>query len=221
MDSEHGSLTYYFLRSYMPDVSETIDRELAKSAIDKKRNGETPNAKEMAAVKRLAKSAEEKKRWDIYHNIPAKHWREMSGRSARVIIDQALLYGFPFSGKSIDLPSVIRFLHDFLAANSHKLRAEDSDPILNGPDSPWLEEIRKAEAGLRNIKLEREQKTHVNITDLKKAFVAAFDILRRTGEAIQTNYGEGAVNLFNGGIDQVLERCNAILTAAQTENGAA
>jgi hypothetical protein len=205
----------------MTDITiDKFDQELAAAAVQKRRAGEKPTRDELRALKRVLKSKEEDARWKFYSSIPQRHWIKMSGRQAKVVNEQAILYNIPFGGKTISLPEVVKALHDFLAKNAAKLRNEDPDPILNGPDSPWLEEIRKAEAGLRNIKLEREQKTHVNILDLMMSLKMSFEILRRTGSDLQRNYGEGAAVLFNDGLDRVLERCNSILTNAQAKDGA-
>ncbi len=46
----------------------------------------------------------------------------MSGRQAKVLQEQAARYGIPFGGSTIDLPEVVRALHDFLANAKYQLR---------------------------------------------------------------------------------------------------
>lgn len=102
------------------------DRLLVKSALAKINAGQTPSAREASAVKRVEKAQEEARRWDYYRNVPQKHYKEMSGRQARVLIDQASTWKIPCSGKVIDVTAVVKWLHDFIADNSHRLVADDA-----------------------------------------------------------------------------------------------
>ena len=87
--------------------------------------------REREALKRHEKEQEEARRWQYYASIPQKHWRQMSGRQTKVLNEQAALYGIPFGGATVDLPKVVRAVHDFLAENAHKL-ARDDDPLMQG-----------------------------------------------------------------------------------------
>ncbi len=72
----------------------------------------------------------------------------MSGRQTKVINEQAERYGIPFGGATINLPTVVRALHDFLADNAVKL-ARDDDPLMQGVGSPALERYREERAADR------------------------------------------------------------------------
>src|SRR6478672_11158033 len=96
-------------------AADKLDKDLAAGAFKKLQAGQTPSAQEQAALKRYEKQREDKLRWQYYASIPQKHWREMSGRQAKVINEQADRYGIPFGGSTIDLKQVVHALHDFLA----------------------------------------------------------------------------------------------------------
>ena len=49
----------------------------------------------------------------------------MSGRQTKVINEQAARYDLPFGGPTIDLPDVVRALHDFLAKHAQRLASGD------------------------------------------------------------------------------------------------
>lgn len=49
----------------------------------------------------------------------------MSGRQTKVLNEQAERYGIPLGGRTINLPAVVRALHEFLARNARKL-SEDA-----------------------------------------------------------------------------------------------
>lgn len=122
-----------------------VDKPLITRAYQKVMQGQTLTALERAAVKRFEKEKEERLRWKHYASIPQKHWRQMSGRQTKVLQEQAARHGIPFDGPVINLPAVVRGLHDFLADNAAKL-ARDDDPMLEGSGSPALERYRSERA---------------------------------------------------------------------------
>jgi len=88
-------------------------------------SGQQPTAEERAALRRHERHQEEQRRWQYYESIPQKHWRQMSGRQTKVLAEQADRYGLPFGGRTVNLPKLVRALHEFLAANARKLAGED------------------------------------------------------------------------------------------------
>ena len=108
-------------------VSAALDRDLAKRALEKRNAVQTPSATELAALKRLEKEREENLRWQYYATIPQKHWLQMDGRQAKVVNEQAITYGIPFNGAVVNLPEVVRGVHDYLARNARRLRESDDD----------------------------------------------------------------------------------------------
>ncbi len=64
----------------------------------------------------------------------------VDGARAMAKQDVWLRYGIPFGEAEIDLSAVVKALHDFLAANRHKLaRGNGVVPLLAGLNSPALE----------------------------------------------------------------------------------
>jgi hypothetical protein len=138
-------------------VSAALDRDLAKRALEKRNAGQTPSATELAALKRLEKEREENLRWQYYAAIPQKHWLQMAGRQAKVVNEQAITYGIPFNGPVVNLPEVVRGVHDFLARNARRLRELDDDLMSGDSNSPALERYREERAALARLdRLERE-----------------------------------------------------------------
>lgn len=173
-------------------------------------NGEELTDKERAALKRHEKDKEERQRWQYYAGIPQKHWRTMSGRQTKVINEQAARYGIPFGGPIINLPAVVRALHDFLADNALRL-ARDENDLLTGSGSPALERYREERAALARLdRLEREQE--LISRDLARDVlgrVAA--VLRNTGDALQRQFGPAAIEiLFEGLADAEREIVSAL-----------
>src|SRR6186997_2406488 len=138
-----------------PDASARVDHDLVASAYRKVVNKQELSRAEQTALKRWEKEKEERLRWQYYAAIPQKHWRAMSGRQTKVINEQALRYDLPFGGATVNLPAVVRALHDFLAENAHKLNKDD-DELLQGNGSPALERYREERALL--ARLDRQER---------------------------------------------------------------
>lgn len=169
-------------------TAEQIDRDLAKRALDKRRAGQTPTAREAAALRRIEKAREEELRWQYYSSIPQKHWRAMSGRQAKVINEQAQRYGIPFGGATINLAAVVKALHDFLAENKAVL-------TIDGDDDEQSEELDKWRAVKRQreeIKLNAELGLFIPRDQIRTGFVRVATILRRAGETLQKQFGAEA-----------------------------
>jgi Fe-S cluster biosynthesis and repair protein YggX len=155
---------------------------------------------ERTALKRHEKEKEERIRWQYYNSIPQKHWRQMSGRQTKVINEQALRYEIPFGGATINLPAVVRSLHDFLAENKHKLSRDDDD-LMNGAATPALERYREERAAMARLdRLEREGKL-VSRDTIRQSLAQAAALIRGAGESLQRQFGEGAADVLNEALE--------------------
>ena len=176
---------------------ENANPEVLKRAVQKVVAGkrEELTKEESTALKRHEKEKEERLRWEYYRSIPQRHWREMCGRQTKVLNEQALRHGIPFGGATIDLPAVVRALHDFLADNKHKL-ARDDDDLMVGPASPALERYREERAALARLaRLEREGELLPR--DLvRQSLSKTASIIRTAGEALQKQFGDSAAEML-------------------------
>ncbi|HBN76722.1 MAG TPA: hypothetical protein DD473_13065 [Planctomycetaceae bacterium] len=186
-------------------VAERLEKETATRAYRKVMAGETVTAEERSALKRYEKQQEEERRWQYYESIPQKHWREMSGRQTKVLHEQAEKYGIPFGEKTINLPRVVRSLHDFLAANARRL-SEDDDLLDAAISSPALERYREERAILAKLdRLEREGQL-IPRDEIRLGLGQIAAILRTAGEMLQRQFGNDAVEILNDGLEEA-ERC--------------
>jgi hypothetical protein len=176
------------------------EAELVARAYRKVMGKEPLTAQERAALKRHEREKEERLRWQFYGSIPQKHWRQMSGRQAKVLIEQAERYGLPFGGPTVSLPALARALHDFLADNALKL-AQDDDPLLQGGGSPALEQYRVERAALARLdRLEREGSL-IPRDAARAALARVAAILRSAGEALGRQFGSAATDLLYEALD--------------------
>ena len=171
---------------------------------------------ERTAVKRHEKGKEERLRWQYYGAIPQKHWRQMSGRQAKILNEQAIRYGIPFDGATVSLPAVVRALHDFLADNKHKLARVDDD-LMVGPTSPALERYREERAAMaRMMRLEREGELLPR--DLvRQSLAKTATILRNAGESMQKQFGQSAADLLYEAIGDAEAEIVRFFTRRETE----
>lgn len=183
-------------------LSDQLERELAGRAYRKVMSGESLSAQERAALRRYEKQQEEDRRWQYYESIPQKHWREMSGRQAKVINEQALRYGIPFGGKTISLPQVVRALHNFLADNCRRFPQEEDDLLHAGATSPALERYREERALLARLdRLEREGELIPRLM-MRAGLEHITTILRSAAERLRQQHGEAAVQIYNEALDE-------------------
>jgi len=186
-------------------------QQLARAALHKLAAGQTPTRAELRAKARVEADVEERKRWEYYRTIPKKHWIDMSGRQYKILDGQAKTYGLPIAGESVDLPAVVRWLHDFLANNGRKLLAPDSDADLlyGGGDSPALERLREESWKCKRLeRLEREGQL-VDREQIRSTLSAFAGLLRNCGEALQKQFGPDALELLLATIEdgeRLLER---------------
>lgn len=178
----------------------SLERKLAAEAYKKVLGGQQLTQREQTALKRFEKEKEERLRWQYYAAIPQKHWREMSGRQTKVINEQALRYQMPFGGAVVNLPAVVRALHDFLADNAHKL-AKDDDALMQGTGSPALERYREERALMARLdRLQREQQL-LPRDEVREALARIATILRGAGETLQRQFGQGAADILYEALD--------------------
>lgn len=187
-------------------VSSRIDKALVAAALSKHKRGITPSTREQLALRKWEEAHEETKRWQYYRTVPQKHWREMSGRQAKVLNEQAVLYGLPFGTAVIDLPVVVRAWHDFLARNAKKLSALDcDDPLLAGENSPALERYRDERAKLAKMdRLERER-TLLPRDEIHEMLGRVAGIIRGAGDGLQRQYGSEAHALLDEAMDDAVK----------------
>ncbi len=113
----------------MPNVTSDIIRDLAKTALEKRRTGKTPTARELCALRKIEKDRDEKARERHYQTIPKHRWRAWSGRQNKIIDDQGRRFGLPIAQAVIPLPDFVRAFHNFLADNEFRLSSDAPDKV--------------------------------------------------------------------------------------------
>ena len=189
-------------------ASERTARQLVEAAVHKLRLGQTPSARETAALRRFERRQDKERRLDYYKTVPKTDYQQLSGRPSRTLIDQARRYGLPYplpdqgSDARVNLFEVLRWWHDFLAENGHRLAGpKPDDPMLAGVDSPALERYREERAKLARLdRLAREQSL-LPRDSMREVLGRIARILRSAGESLGRQYGPDAQDLLNEALD--------------------
>lgn len=177
------------------DSASPLDQEVVARAYRKVTNKQELTHEERRALKRYEKQKEERLRRKYYGDIPQRHWREMSGRQTKVLKEQAARYGIPFGGPTVNLPAVVRALHDFLADNAIKLARAD-EQLLQGPNSPALERFRDERAKIAKLDREERERQLVSRDEVRQNLARIATILRGAGDTLQRQFGPEAVAIL-------------------------
>ncbi|MBL4701789.1 MAG: hypothetical protein JKX85_11095 [Phycisphaeraceae bacterium] len=194
-------------------LSDAIELKLVARAMAKVKTGKIPTGQERSALKRHESKIEEERRWQHYATIPQKHWREMSGRQAKVLQEQAERYGIPFGSAVVCLPDVVKALHDFFSTNAKRLARPDipegidpNDPdamVWAGDADPgsWLDRVRRATALQKELEYEKSKKQVVPREDIHEAFTRIAGLIESAGEKLRRRYGNDAVDAISEVLD--------------------
>lgn len=160
------------------------------AALRKQQAGGKLNRSEQSKVDRYKAARDEHSRWAHYRTVPKKHWQAMSGRQQKILNEQALLYEIPtLDGPTIDLFAVIRWLHDFLAANGRKLLTEDDQLLDSSVGGPAIERLRLARAQLAELDLAQRREQVVSREKMHQVLGQVAAMFRSGGERLQKSAG--------------------------------
>lgn len=179
------------------DDDETLDPKVvarAEKARAKLAAGESLGARDAAAIRRVD--------LEVYAQaVPKGAYSQWSGRSHKVLDEQAERYGLPISGDSIDIRAVCKWLHDFLASN--KYRFIDDDPDIAGASSPALERCRQLKAEQLQIELDKMRGSVVDVSVVRDCLGQLATQLRAASDRAENLFGIDGRELLTQVIDAV------------------
>ncbi len=166
----------------------------------------TPGATgKQTAKKRELKAQREGEQEAFLRAIPQKMWVAWSGRPAQILLKQAQTYGIPFAGKPgglIDLPEVVRALHDFLAANAHALAAIKKD----GAGGGVVIQSKQVDLRRKQIELAEIEGALVRLDVMTHTFLDLALDLGRALEQVRGNIGVEPLMPVYQALDRARER---------------
>lgn len=183
-------------------VVDPADRELARSALDKRRNGKRPTREEERALRRIEAAQAEAARAEAFGSITKKEWQAWSGRQQKILNEQAARYGIPIGQAIIRLPEVVLWLHDFLAENAAKLAAhEEADTSER--------DLLQERAALARLKRQEKEGQLVALPVVQETMARWAQRLRQAAELLGRRHGAEAQAI----LDDALDDCGRLLAA--------
>jgi len=187
-----------------PAATTAEDQRLAAAAIHKAQSGVQPTREESAALRRVKRDRDEASRAEHFGGVRKGEWQRWSGRQQKVLNEQAARYGIPIGvgQRTIDLPSVVYWLHDFLAVHARRLSApDDEDPAIAGAASPALERKRAIDAKRAELKYENELGRSIPREAIHAGLAVFAGVLRAAGEDLQRQFGPEAHAILSDALD--------------------
>lgn len=96
----------------------------------------------------------------------------------------------------------IRDILDAELAKAEAKRSGNDDPMFADADSPALERYRTAKAAQEEIKLAEMRGEFASMARVRERLDSGAAILRRCGEQIERQYGDGPATLFREHLDE-------------------
>ena len=199
-------------------VSEQMENDAARMALERAASGNKLTIAELRSIRVVENRRDSRDRWIHYETIPKKDYREMSGRQAKIINEQANRYGIPIAGSTISLPALLRWLHDFLAEKQHVLRRDVDDVAMNA-DTEAAERYRRAKAGQEEIKLAAMQGRYCDTEQILSGLGIYFGSLRESFHALQKRVDRSACRDIQDAINGAEEKAREFLLTHMTKTG--
>jgi len=166
------------------------DQELAAAALRKRASGQRASREEAAALRRVQRAREEEQRAAWAAAVPKKDWAQWSGRQHKTLNEQAVRYGVPVGGRTIDLREVAHWLHDFLADNARRLATDDE-----GEDLDYWKAKRE------RVKYEQDVRNWLPRSDVHDGLRVFAEHVRKAGERLQKQFGAEAHDILERALD--------------------
>lgn len=170
--------------------------------MEKRKAGQEPNTREVRALQKFESAQDEADLERLARAVPKKTYVTWSGnRKHQVLDDQADRYGIPLRGPVVNIPDVLKWLHDFLASN--KYRFIDDDPDIAGASSPALERCRQLKAEQLQIELDKMRGTVVDVSVVRDCLGQLATQLRAASDRAENLFGLDGRELLTQVIDAV------------------
>lgn len=178
-----------------------------RSALAKKQRGQSDaiTAAERRALETFEVEQDRIRGLRFVAAVPKKLYCEWSGRQTKVLNEQADLYGIPLRGDTINVPHVIRWLHDWLSDHKHDLAHLRGGPKKNISPKEQLVleqiEVYRRRVVLLEQRIAREETLLIPRSEVHEMHVQLAKILRQAGERLLKQYGEGAASILDAALD--------------------
>lgn len=164
----------------------TTRRIAAYEAAIRRERGERLTQKQTRDLTWLEKSARDEAVDDALRALPKGIYCELAGRQHKVIDDAAELYDLPIGGPVVDLYDAVHSLHNLIAENAHRLKANldgDGDELQKEKLRQQIILLQRDIEG-RDIKLAQAREESVDRTELTDLLTRLSSMLRNLGNQL-------------------------------------
>jgi len=135
--------------------------------------------------------------------VERKWLREWSGMQDKLLNDSCERYGVPVKGPVWSVPELVHWVFRFLAKYGRYIfRAQiNGQAVEEGPDSPWLEELRKERTLMERIKRRELERSLISTHVVRQAWQIAGAAMRVGCEQMKRERWDRAVEIYDEALD--------------------
>jgi hypothetical protein len=170
--------------------------ELARSAAGKKARGQKLSREESRALDWAGRRQREQMADETLRALPKGLYCRLAGRQQKVVDEQASRYGLPLLGATVDLYSVVKAYHDFLAANAARL-SDNTDVDLQRVKLQAEIEVLERRVKLLDADIADRKGRLISRAELVDRLEAFSGRLRGLGDRLLRQFGNDALAMLN------------------------
>lgn len=195
-----------------PTRPEQLEREaflaVVKSAIAKNQAKQPLTPKERRAWQRWEADEDQRRGQRFVAAVPKKVYCDWSGRPTKILHDQCDLYGVPLRGATINVPDVIRWLHEFFAEHKHALAPLVKGLQATGEPLTAKEQLLREQVDLYRKKnelledqLAERRSQLIPRGEVHSLHLQLATVLRAAGERLAKQFGAEAASILTVALD--------------------
>lgn len=174
------------------DSTAAQDALLVKSARKKLERGEKPSREEQAAVRRKERAEADVTRREICSAIPKATWLEWGNLTHAQLKAQCVAHGFPGNDKTISIPAVATWLHEFIAK---------ADPRAASND--YKGRMLQAKAERAEIELQQLRERLMGRNEVSEFLRFVGSMYRNATKTLQQKFGPAVADVHNELLDDI------------------
>ncbi len=171
------------------------------------------------------KEAARQARFAVYESMPKRDWSEMSGRRNQVLDEQTKRWGIPLKGRTLSLPAIAKWLHDFLAEHGQQLAVlrdigDDNGEGANAKTRKLEADavLQKQKAELAKLDLAERRGELVPRDEIHAGLARLSAFIRGAGERLQQEYGTNAQEILDEALEDFSREIEASVGSADNNS---
>lgn len=139
--------------------------------------------------------------------LPKIRWVIWSGRQRTNLLRQAKIWGMPTGERTINIPAMAKWIHDFIAVNAERLlkNGKDDDGLLDGPNTPWLDRLRRAKTKREEFRHECDKREWIKRDEIHHSMALFAQKLRLGFTKVERRFGKDAQKMIDKALTDAAE----------------